>query len=237
MEKKQMALMLLLKAFRQEKWAEEFLDGCLYCNTLRFYQEWDERRLRDEQEGVITISGSDIEHLRFGEIEIPKDHLVSISYRPNLMDYIYIFCMYCWAPPWIDDKRVLLNKATQLGSLRNLERYYGPHTVMLRNPKEFMRRITQAIEQTGDKVEGAKGDVVKYEPMLALPTNPKETIEAVFHKDSKYIGEQEYRFAFLLKDKQPEPFRLNIGNIRDIAKKQRTRDVYDSISVNGSKDF
>ena len=49
------SLNLMLKAFRQEKWAEEFLDGCLYCNTLRFYRDWDNKSLRDKNEGVIIL--------------------------------------------------------------------------------------------------------------------------------------------------------------------------------------
>ena len=231
------ALMLLLKAFRQENWAEEFLDGCLYCNTLRFYREWDDKRLRDEKEGVIVIPGAKIDKSRIGEFELPKGSLSSLSYRPRMMDYIHAFCMYCWAPPWVSEKEVFLDKETQLGSIRTLEKHYGPYTVMLRDMAEFLRRLTAAVEHPDSKVRWVKGDVVKYEPMLVLPSTPEETLRAAFHKDSRYVGEQEYRFAFLLDHKQQGAFRLNIGSIRDIAVRIRTRDVYDSISVNGSKDF
>ena len=231
------ALMLLLKAFRQENWAEEFLDGYLYCNTLRFYREWEDERLRDEKEGVIVIPGAKIDNLRFGELEIPRGDLISLSYRPRMMDYVHTFCMYCWAPPWVSDKELFVDKETQLGSIRTLEAYNGPYTVVLRDTSEFFRRLTESVEHPDSKVHRAKGSVVKYEPMLSLPSTLEETLQAAFHKDSKYVGEQEFRLAFLLDHKQQGAFRLNVGSIRDIAVRIRTKDVYDSTSLNGSKDF
>ena len=230
------SLMMLLKAFRKEQWAQEFLDGDLYCNTLRFYQNWENKRLRDKNEGVIVLPGANLD-LRFGDFRFPKGDVVSLSYRPNLMNYIYVYCMYCWVVPWIDDNLVLLNKETQLGSLRNLEHSYGPNAVMIRDLPEFFRRINQAVNHPSCGVLQGKGDTIKYKPMLALPSTSEQTIQAAFHKDSKYIGEQEYRFAFLLERRQREGFRLKIGSIRDIAAMVRTSDIFDSIKVNGQTDF
>ena len=230
------ALMLMLKAFRQEKWAEEFLDGCLYCNTLRFYRDWDNKSLRDKNEGVIVLPSANLD-LKIGDFKFPNRDMLSLSYRPNLMDYIYVYCMYCWAPPWVDDTRVFVDKETQLGGLRSLGHRYGQYAVMLKNPREFFRRLDRAVHSTDSKVLTAKGEPVKYEPMLALPTTPEQTLQAAFHKDVKYIGEQEFRFAFLLDEKLPAEFRLNIGDIRDIAVSTRTRDIFDSIKVDGQTDF
>ena len=230
------ALMLMLKAFRQEKWAEEFLDGCLHCNTLRFYRDWDNKSLRDKNEGVIVLPGANLD-LKIGDFKFPKGDMLSLSYRPNLMDYIYVYCMYCWAPPWVDDTRVFVDKETQLGSLRSLGHRYGQYAVGIKNPREFFRRLDRAVHSIDSKALTAKGEPVKYEPMLGLPTTPEQTLQAAFHKDVKYIGEQEFRFAFLLDQKLPAEFRLNIGDIRDIAVSMRTEDIFDSIKVNGQTDF
>ena len=39
-------LMMLLKAYKCERWANEFLDGCLYCNTLSFHRKKTVKRGR-----------------------------------------------------------------------------------------------------------------------------------------------------------------------------------------------
>lgn len=235
MEKR--ALMVLLKSFRQQQWAEDFLDGVLHCNSLQFYRDWEDKRLRDENEGVIVIPGAKIDRLTFGNFRIPKSDLVSLSYRPNLMDYVCVYCMYCWAPPWVDDERVFLDKETQLGSLRRLERCYGRYSVVIQDLPEFFRRLNQVINSPYSEIVLARGTTVRYERMLALPTTPEQTLDAVFHKDKKYIGEQEYRLAFLLSQKKQGAFRMNIGSIRDIAVMMRTKDIFDSIRVNGQSDF
>ena len=65
----------------------------------------------------------------------------------------------------------------------------------------------------------------------------KDMIQLAFHKNPKYASENEYRFVFVLDRDKPGPFRFDIGSIRDIAALSRTRELYDSIAINGSKDF
>ena len=113
------ALMMLLKAFKTENWANQFLDGLLYCNTLSFH------RKKDKQEGAVVIPGSNITQFKVGPHELKS--VKSFTFRPGFADYINVFCMYSWAPPF-DDRtktRVILNKQTQLGSLPTLEDTYG----------------------------------------------------------------------------------------------------------------
>ena len=50
--------MMLLKAFKEGSWANEFLYGCLYCNTLSFH------RKLDDQEGTAVILGSNIHQFK-----------------------------------------------------------------------------------------------------------------------------------------------------------------------------
>ena len=171
------ALMMLLKAFKEENLANEFLDGCLYCNTLSFHRQ------QDNHEGTIVIPGSNIRRFKIGTYKLKT--VRNFSYRPNLTDYINIFCMYSWAPPFEDDskKRVILNKAEQLGSLRTLEDTYGPHAVVIRDIPEFLERLTIAIKRAENQVYRVKGSVVKYELMGRIPRdNIDEMIQLAFAK-------------------------------------------------------
>ena len=48
-------------------------------------------------------------------------------------------------------------------------------------------------------------------------TIEKLYLDLAFYKNPEYSGENEYRFAFLVDQKEPGLYRLNIGDIRDIA--------------------
>ena len=226
------ALMLLLKAFKEESWANEFLDGCLYCNTLSFH------RKQDNHEGTIVIPGSNIHQFKISTYELKTVN--KFSYRPNLTDYINIFCMYSWTPPFEDSskERVILNKEAQLGSLRILEDTYGPHAVVIRDLTEFFDRLTIAIKRPENQVYRAESDVVKYDLMDRIPKSDiEEMIQLAFRKDPKYADEKEYRFVFVPDREETGPLRIDIGRIRDIAALTRTRELYDTITINGSTDF
>ena len=224
------ALVMLLKAYKCERWANEFLDGCLYCNTLSFH------RKKDSQEGAVVIPGSNIKQFKVGPHELKT--VECVTYRPKA-DHINVFCMYSWAPPFEDSakRRVILNKETQLGGLRKLEDNYGGHSVLIRDIPEFFRRLTTAIERPDSQVYRVEGNTTKYELMGRIPKDMKDMIQLAFHKDPEYADEKEYRFVFVPDREEPGPFTLDIGSIRDIAVLSRTRELYDSITINGSKEF
>ena len=228
-------LTMLLKAYWCERWANEFLDGCLYCNTLSFHRE------KDNQEGAVVIAGSNITQYQFKVGPHELKTVKRYTFRPDIADHINVFCMYSWAPPFEDSakKRVILNKETQLGSLRTHEDTYGPYTVLIKNIPEFLRRLTKSVERPESQILSGEGNLVTYKLMDRIPKQDdiEGWIRLAFHKDSKYAGEKEYRFAFLLDRDKPGFFRLEIGSIRDIAVLTRTRELYDLIEVNGSKDF
>ena len=225
--------MMLLKAFKKEKWANEFLDGCLHCNTLSFH------RKLDNQEGVVVIAGSNMTQFKIGPHELKS--VKCFTFRPNIADHINVFCMYSWAPPFEDSakKRVILNKETQLGSLRTLEDVYGPHAVLIRDLPEFFRRLTAAVERSESQVYLVRGNLVKYKLMNRIPKQDdmEGMIQLASHKNPKYASEKEYRFVLILDRDKPGPFRFDIGSIRDIAVQSKTRKLYDTIEINGSKEF
>ena len=228
-------MLLLLKAFRKEKWAEDFLDGVLYCNTVKYYRDLeDSDEKRDKDEGAVVIPGDRLSELRLGDYVVKRLDLVTLRHYFNLTSGVNVYCMFCWAPR-LEGGQVFLNKEEQLGSLREFDRKYGPYSVVIGNLPEFFGRIDVAINREGILL--GRGDTVTYELAKDVPNNPEGLFDLAFHKNSKYSDEHEYRFAFLVDQKEQGPFRLNIGDIRDIATLQRTDEIYDSIKVNGSADF
>ena len=215
-----------------EKRAEYFLDGRLYCNTLRFYRKRD-----DEQEGAIALPPSDMRlNSNLGSFSIPKEDVVGVTMQPDVVANLNVFCMYSWTVPKVGDDEVLFDKASQLGSIRELKEVFGRHVVVVKNVTEFLSRVTRAAAHQDSGVLLGKGRLVQYTEADRLPRNMAEAMDVAFHKREKFAKEHEYRFAFHA-DREPGPFVLSIGGIRDIAFRMDIEDLYDSVKVNGSSSF
>ena len=228
-------LILLLKAYQCEDHANQFLDGILHCNTLSYH------RARDDQEGVSFIVRSDLSSLRLNDIDVTND-IVSLSHKTNMADFINVFCMFAWAPPFVDDagkKRLEFNKEAQLGFLRDLEDAYGPYTVVIDPHKisEFVQRLRRVVERPDSGVVRGRSGLVRYVRYNRFVTSWERVMELAFHKDPKYSKESEYRFVMIPSREEPGPFRFEIGSIRDIAEMERTKDMYDLIRLDGEQDF
>lgn len=228
--------MLVLKAHDRKEWAESFLDGCLYCNTLRYHREREDGHA-DPQEGAVVIPGSRISKLTIGDHDLTQD-IRELTYRPDFAaDRVNVFCMYCWAPPWVDEEQVLIDKESQLGSLRKLAEAYGPYSVIISDMSEFFNRLDQAVKRPDNRIAQYMRATVQYELTDVYPVELGRMIDLAFHKNEKYAWEQEYRLAFTVERETPGPFRLNIGSIRDIAFLMDTKAIYDDIAINGSREF
>ena len=166
---------------------------------------------------------------------IPKEDIVEMVYHPELAANLNVFCMFSWAPPKVDNDKIMLDRESQLGSLRQLSKEYGPHAVLVKNVSEFFARVRSAAARQGSGVLKAKGKLVTYSEAHDMPTNIDQTMDLAFHKRKQYANEKEFRFTFLTN--QDGPFIIDIADIRDIAALMRTEEIYEEIRVNGSADF
>ena len=208
--------------------AEQFLDGQLYCNTLRFLRE-----RFDEYEGTVPLTGT----LRIGDYVIPKEDLTEPPLlMPNLVSDLNVFCMFAWASPKAGDDEILFDPESQLGSIRDLVQTFGEHTVVVKNVPEFFRRADKAAEHPNNGVLRSGRGIVDYvEPSTGEipPTTLPEFLKVALRKRKSFANEKEYRFVYLTGREPTGPFILNIGDIRDIAFRMRTQDVYDRAEMNG----
>ena len=187
--------MMVLKAHDRKEWAESFLDGCLYCNTLRYHREREDGHA-DPQEGAVVIPGSRISSITLGDFDMTPD-VLQVTHHPNFAaDRVNVFCMYCWAPPWTDEEQVFLDKESQLGSLRKVAEVYGPYSVIVRDLSEFFNRLDQAVRRPDNRIARHLRDIVKYELTDVYPAELDRMIDLAFHKNEKYTWEQEYRLVF-----------------------------------------
>ena len=208
--------------------AEQLLDGQLYCNTISFLRE-----RFDEYEGTVPLTGT----LRIDDLVIPKEDLTEPPLLiPNLVSDLNVFCMFCWASPKVGDGKILFDPESQLGSIRNLVQTFGEHTVVVRNVTEFFRRADKALEHPCNEVLRADRGIVDYvEPGTGEvpPTTLRALLKTGLRKRKSFANEKEYRFVYWTGRKPAEPFILKIGDIRNIAFRMRTQDVYGQAEMNG----
>ena len=202
------------------------LDGQLYCNTLSYL-----RKGFDEYEGTVSLPSQLHISACAEDLELLTPDLESLLLTPDLVSDLNVFCMFAMWSPKVDDK-ILFDPESQLGSLRDLARTFGKHTVVIKERPEFFRRVSRAM--SSNKVLVYRRGIVEYVESNAgeVPTTLPELMKVAFRKQKKFANEKEYRLAFLTGREPSKPFILNIGDIHDIAFRMRTQDVYDSIRVN-----
>ncbi len=208
--------------------AEQFLDGQLYCNTVRFLRE-----RFDKYEGTVPLTGT----LRIGDFVIPKEDLAEPPrLMPNMVSDLNVFCMFQWASPKLGDDEILFDPESQLGSIRGLVETFGEHTVVVKNVTEFFNRVDKAVAHQYNGVLRSCRGIVQYgDPNTGVvpPSTVPELLKVALRKWKRFANEKEHRFVFLTGREPAGPFILNIGDIRDIAFLMRTQDVYDRAEIYG----
>ncbi|MDD9982381.1 MAG: hypothetical protein OXU81_13665 [Gammaproteobacteria bacterium] len=218
----------LMKIISCEKRAEQVLDGQLYCNTISFMREQF-----DEYEGTVPLPGT----LRIEDFTIPKEDLAEPPLlMPKLVSDLNVFCMFCWAAPNVGGDNILFDPVSQLGSIRTLVETFGEHTVVIKNVTEFFRRVDKAAAHPHSGALGRTRGIVTYSepsPGEAPPTTPSALLSVALRKRKRFANEKEYRFVYLTGRDPAGPFILNVGDIRDIAFRMRTQEVYERAEMNG----
>ena len=109
-----------------------------------------------------------------------------LTYRPDFAaDRVNVFCMYCWAPPWVDEEQVLIDKESQLGGLRKLAEAYGPYSVIISDMSEFFNRLDQAVKRPDNRIAQYMRATVQYELTDVYPVELGRMIDLAFHKERK----------------------------------------------------
>ena len=231
----------LAKIVECDQFAEEFLNGSLFMNTLRFFRDLEDSAaggLRgdalDGDYGVfdpkrirMTVGGRDIN----GEEE---EELVSIRIVPNQSLASVVLCLHSmdsrgFAGLRIDEDRT--------AALRIDERNFalGSKMVLIKKPGEFIRRVSVGLDGAtrAGKLLSYTSGIVQYQDEGFHGAFPKD--ELAFVKRAQFSHQREYRvFAqptgVEIEDPQPKPVRLEVGSLRDIAILTTPQEFNDRVS-------
>lgn len=203
----------LIKIFKCKKYANDFLNGNLYCNTLDYFRklESNEKERGDKREGQLPLP---IESIQFESKELGKhtykvvntpEKLPTFSYQG--IEYINIFSM-SFIPAKIRNKTLDLKISS-----RHFE-CFGNYLVVVLHFPEFMSRIKKTLNNS-NYIYGCQ-KVNYYNPdQVVAPEHQFE--ELIFMKDHKFKWQNEYRIAFETNIQNNQPVTLKIGDINDIA--------------------
>jgi hypothetical protein len=239
----------LVKVFSQEKYRDDFLDGKFYMNPISFFKNYEEKTVNnigDKNEAVrawlqphelsITFKPPGME-----EFTIPgKDIAAPIVIRSNVHDNYNVLCLTLLHSHGIDISEGVTDEEIEL-----LKGYFhlpeeamclGGYAVVIPNFPRFIERIRSAAQAliSSEKASSFLADKVKYydkSKTLSLLNDH----EPVFHKQSDYEHQSEFRLCLDRGVSEPTPYTFDVGDIRDLANPCLTSEVNSMFSLDIKK--
>jgi len=229
---------VLFKVFSKKKFKDDFLDGSLYMNTIDYFRKYEEDledNIADRFEALswwLQPNDAIIELECNGEkITLShKDLAAPSTLRRYKYDCANIYCMTHLHSRDIDTSCVKSGQEEKL-----LESYFilppeienlGKYLVMIFEPVSFLDRVKEKSFELAEEI-GLKtfmaGQVTYYdEKNSSLVLD--DDFDSVFHKQSKFSHQSEFRLCLIRDNPENERIVLNIGSIRDIAIEMETKD-------------
>lgn len=208
-----------VKIFENKDHALDLLQGKLFMNTIGSFRKYKDKNneLRgDKYEGIeALLQPNKIGEINFSDIEINPNDLTEpiIIYNNDLLDK-NVFCIYSLNSGGFDT----VTEATLDEFKRTIELHescygLGTHCVIIHNATEFIDRCKSAINKL--KISGNLGLVEYYDQNSFHGNMPIKKLG--FQKRNIYKYQREYRIKIDLNKDHPCLYKLDIGNIQDIA--------------------
>lgn len=222
----------LIKIFNDEQHRDEFLNGSLYMNRLKYFKQHEEDGRNNRADIYEAVSGwfqPGVISIRIDGIEIPPEDIATpVVVQLNKYNDYNIFCMFSISNVKVDEindnhiddikKAFLLDDA-----VCNL----GEYAAIITNVSQFLERVEEAIKR--EHYSGGRGLVEYYEPSIY---NGKFLgMEAVFKKQIQYSHQKEYRIAIERTQPGDDAYHLEIGNIHDICISAKTSEINSKFEI------
>lgn len=207
-----------VKIFEKEQYAEDFISGKLFMNTLRHFKEYRDTagELRgDPYEGLTAWYQPNKINLQIGGHIVPSSE---IAYPIAVHDQELLdknaFCIYSLN----SGDHESISKETLGDFKRAIELHescfgLGNCCVVILNAQEFKERALSAINH--NNISGKLGLVEYFDEHEYHGTFPSEKYG--FHKRSFFSHQREYRLLVDAHCSLSGPLTLNIGDLSDIA--------------------
>ena len=218
-------LCFFIKFFKDEEYADQFIQGSLFANTVGFFKGKEgveaEGGTFDRDEGTSFLAHGAAITLISGEEEVKDNSGATVQIQMDWLNFVNIFCLYSVKFPEIHPEYTLekirndllpSQKCTGLGS----------HSVVITDVKEFSRRVSTASSEGGYALGGR---LVRYYDLDSDSIRFRNEIESLFYKPNSYDYQNEYRFLFFKERIEKSSITLDVGSLEDIAVKVPTEDL------------
>ncbi|EPM4162337.1 hypothetical protein ACTJ5I_003359 [Yersinia enterocolitica] len=208
-----------VKLFENREYAESFVNGTLFMNTIRSFKEYKDEsgELRgDKYEGIVALYQPEkLSEIKFGEITISALDLAApiVMHENHLLDH-NVFCIYSLNSRGHDT----VSAETLSDFKRTLELHeacfgLGKFCVVILNASQFIERCTSAIKKKN--FNGNLGLVDYFNEHEFHGHMPEDNLG--FQKRSVFAHQREYRVKIDTNRALPSHYCLNIGDLSDIA--------------------
>lgn len=229
-----------VKFFEKEEWADDFMQGKLYCNTLQYFRDREQATdgRGDPLEGAIGLiqPGQAIIKFSFNSETIkdftldPKGMVGPLIMFSNENLAHNVYCLYAIYvddsfEEFTDEELTDEELAKRVASVNNKLKLHedcfgmGQHAVLIYAVEPFMEALK--LYEKSNKIRLRRG-LVRYYDEESFHGDFKEE-EAIFHKQKKYSHQKEYRVAF--RSPSRAAFTIDIGSMEAYAKKMSADDV------------
>jgi len=231
----------LVKIFKEEQHAEQFISGNLYLNRLSYFKKIEEKgddgRLDKNEAVAMWFDGLNLSIPGVGSCEITKKDLaepISISYQHH--DYLNVFCMYAVHTigfecvdgniKYSEDRAAQLKRQLEIDE-RCFE--FGDFAVIV-PAVQFLDRVKKTLQARGNYFQGKLIDY--YDESFNCEIEEKEI---PFKKQNKYSYQNEFRICVDTKTIGEEAINIDIGDIKDISAKTESSNLNALFGVNSIK--
>ncbi|KAA5971991.1 MULTISPECIES: hypothetical protein [unclassified Pantoea] len=237
---------VFVKVFNEVKFRDEFINGSLYMNTLKYFRglkEDKKNNIADKHEGAYRVNQPTELKLTVNGKPIDSKNIIGpVIFSMKWMEQINVFCMTFLHSHGILNKEVFNDNEYEL-----LKSYYklpdesynlGDYAVVIINVQEFLKRVELALTRLIDanQVEDYDFKPVDYYDESAVSFSIDEfSLESAFKKNSKYSHQSEFRIAVLRENSECKEFRLEVGSLEDIVYICNTQEINDKLKVTAKK--
>ena len=243
-------IFFFVKFFKKPEHAEDFLNGRVFTNRLsrfKYAEDGDASGRIDPHEGTIswmqpgqctiTLNATEMSvdgavPVQVEDIDISDDLAGPASIQMNWFNHLNIFCVHA-----VHTGDLILENTTE-ASIEALRKKLmipveclalGEYAVVVMNVREFLKRLYCFAQKQGYRYERR---LVKYYDPETFHGN-FNGVEALFWKQNQYSFQREFRFVFDSGTLDDSPKFMEIGDIRNIAKKFRSVDLNGAELIGG----
>lgn len=236
---------ILIRVFSCAEYRDAFLDGELYMNTIDFFRSYEEQEDGNIADAHEALSGWMHPHEFRLEIEFngvkhvlnPEDMSGPMTTSMTIHKHANIFCMTYLHSHVLDMSSIKNAEEIELArsyfKLPQEVEKLGNFMVVITNPDEFLYRVRSEAQRLLDdeKAIWYSSKKVKYYDEINTSLILEDMMEAPFHKQLKYAHQCEYRICLIRDNPSNEPFKMNIGSIKDISIPIDTREFNSMIEL------